>query len=64
VRAVIARIKQLQQDSGMPTHFGEFKIPASDMERIVMAIATDPLVAMYQMPPTKIAAIVLRVLGA
>ncbi len=63
VRAVIARIKQLQQDTGMPTHFGEFKIPPGDMERIVMAIASDPLAAMYQIPPAKIGAIVQRVIG-
>ena len=28
------------------------------MERIVMAIATDPLAMLYQIPPQKIAAIV------
>ena len=63
VRAVIACIKQLQKDTGMPTHFGEFKIPPNEMERIVIAIATDPLAALYQIPPEKIVAIVSRVLG-
>lgn len=63
VREVIAKIKALQKETGMPTHFAEFKIPPSDMERIVMAIATDPLAALYQIPPPKIAAIVMRVMG-
>ena len=63
VRAVIALIKQLQQDTGMPATFAEFKIPASDMERIMMAIASDPLAVMYQIPLEKMAAIVTRVMG-
>jgi alcohol dehydrogenase class IV len=63
VRAVIALIKKLQKDTGMPENFAEFKIPATDMERIIMAIASDPLAIMYQIPPQKIAAIVTRVMG-
>lgn len=64
VRAVIARIKGLQQETGMPADFAEFAIPADDMQRIVMAIASDPLAIMYQIPPQKIAAIVARVMGS
>ena len=63
VRQVIARIRRLQQETGMPADFAAFKIPASDMERIVMAIATDPLAMLYQIPPAKIAAIATRVMG-
>ncbi len=63
VREVIARIKRLQLEVGMPAHFADFAIPAGDMERIVMAIATDPLAMLYQIPPPKIAAIATRVMG-
>jgi alcohol dehydrogenase class IV len=63
VREVIARIKRLQQEIGMPVDFSEFKIPASDIERIVIAVASDPLAMLYQMPPQKVAAIASRVIG-
>jgi alcohol dehydrogenase class IV len=63
VRKVIERIKRLQQETGMPADFAAFEIPVSDMERIVMAIATDPLAMLYQIPPPKIAAIVTRVMA-
>jgi len=63
VRMVIARIKALQGQIGMPADFAAFKIPATDIERIVMAIATDPLAMLYQIPPEKIAAITTRVVG-
>ena len=64
VRLVIARIKRLQQETGLPADFAAFTIPATDRERIVMAIATDPLAMLYQIPPRKIAAIVGRVIGS
>lgn len=63
VRLAIARIRQLQQQTGMPADFAAFKIPASDLERIVIAVASDPLALLYQIPPERIAAIVLRVIG-
>ncbi len=63
VRQVIARIEALQEQIGLPADFAAFKIPATDLERIVMAIATDPLAMLYQIPPEKIAAIAARVSG-
>lgn len=63
VRRVIARIRQLQADTRTPSHFGEFKIPASDMTRIVVAVSSDPLAVLYPISPEKISAIVGRVIG-
>jgi alcohol dehydrogenase class IV len=62
VRLVIARIKGLQQQIGMPPDIAAFRIPAGDIERIVMAIATDPLAMLYQIPPQKIVAVATRVI--
>ncbi|MES2259395.1 MAG: iron-containing alcohol dehydrogenase [Pseudomonadota bacterium] len=64
VRAAIACIRKLQQQTGMPADFSAFKIPAGDIERIVHAVATDPLALLYQIPPERIAAIVQRVIGS
>jgi alcohol dehydrogenase class IV len=64
VRRVIARIKQLQQAVGMPADFAEFRIPASAVDRIVLAVASDPLASLYPIPPARIARIALRVMGA
>ena len=64
VRAVIARIRALQQQVGMPQDFAAFKIAPSDMERIVVAVLTDPLAMLYQIPTAAIGAIVTRVIGA
>lgn len=63
VRNVIERIKRLQQAVGMPTDFAEFRIPASDLETIVIAVASDPLAMLYPIPPDRIARIALRVMG-
>ncbi len=63
LRSVIARIRDLQQRIGMPADFAEFRIPPTDLERIVMAVATDPLAMLYQVPPERIAAIAVRVIG-
>ncbi|WP_161599691.1 iron-containing alcohol dehydrogenase [Pseudomonas arsenicoxydans] len=63
LRKVIARIKQLQQEVGRPTDFAEFKIALDDMERIVMAVACDPVALLHHISPEKIAAIATRVIG-
>ncbi|MFD2644593.1 iron-containing alcohol dehydrogenase [Pseudomonas japonica] len=63
VRKVISRIRHLQQQIGMPADFAQFRIPTSDMERIVKAVASDPLALLYPIPPQKIAAIASRLIG-
>ncbi len=63
VRRVIERITQLQQAVRMPADFANFKIPAGELERIVMAVASDPLAMLYPIPPARIARIATRVMG-
>ncbi|MAG67316.1 MAG: alcohol dehydrogenase [Pseudomonadales bacterium] len=64
IHQVIARIRHLQEEISLPTDFAEFKIPAGDLERMVIAVASDPLALLYHIEPEKIAVIASRVIGS
>ncbi|MFT6248590.1 MAG: alcohol dehydrogenase class IV [Cognaticolwellia sp.] len=59
---VIARIRLLQEQIGGDCDFSRYSISSIDIERIVVAIATDPAGVFYPIPPQKIAEIVVKTL--
>jgi len=62
LEAVIQRIRAMQDECGFDGTLNRFNVSSADMEKIVMAIATDPLAMFYPIPADKIAAIVEKVI--
>lgn len=60
---VVARIRLLQEQTGGDCDFSRYSISSSDIERIVIAVATDPAGVFYPIPPQKIAEIATKTLG-
>lgn len=63
LQQVIARLRELQRDIGCATDFKRWKVSASNMEQIVMAVASDPVAVLFPLPPAKIQEIALKVIG-
>ena len=63
VHEVIARIRALQQEIGCATDFKRWNVMAQDMEKIILAVATDPVAILYPLGPEKIQEIALKVIG-
>ncbi|RDE24399.1 iron-containing alcohol dehydrogenase [Motiliproteus coralliicola] len=61
--AVVERLNQMLDETGQSRTFSRFAIDPSEIERIVMAIATDPVAAFMPINPQKIAAITARAIG-
>jgi alcohol dehydrogenase class IV len=63
VHEVIAKVRSLQQEIGCAVNFQRWGVEASDMEQIVMAVASDPVAVLLPLPPEKIQEIALKVIG-
>lgn len=61
--AVITRLRNLLAETGQADTFARFDIPAESMEKLVMAVASDPVGLFYPIPPAKIVAIATRAMG-
>ena len=60
---VIASLRNLQEKTGCMTTFAKYEIPAEDLPKIVMAVATDPAGMFYPIPPAAIEQIVRQAIG-
>ena len=60
---VSTRIRRLMAETVHPFDFSDRRIPVSDVERAVMAVASDPLAMLYPLPPERITAILARTFG-
>jgi len=61
--AVINRLRGLLEETGQAQDFSRFNIPAEAMEKLVMAVASDPVGLFYPIPPEKIVAIATKAIG-
>jgi alcohol dehydrogenase class IV len=61
---VIARVREIQRQIGCPTELSRWNVSAQDMEKIVTAVATDPIAVFFPIPPEKIQEITLKAIGA
>lgn len=60
---VVAAIRDLQARTHSPVDFAKYAIPADDMERIVLAIASDPAAMFYPIPQEQILQIAQQAIG-
>jgi alcohol dehydrogenase class IV len=60
---VIGKVRDIQQQVGCATDLSRWNVNAGDMERIVMAVATDPTAVFFPIPPEKIQEITLKAIG-
>ncbi|MEH6824566.1 MAG: iron-containing alcohol dehydrogenase [Motiliproteus sp.] len=60
---VIARVRGIQQEVGCLTDFGRYNIAATDIERIIMAVASDPVAMFFPMTPQQIQQIAVKAIG-
>ncbi len=60
---VIAKIRDLQVQTGCATDFKRWNVKVEDMEQIVIAVASDPVAALYPMPPEVIQQIAIKAIG-
>lgn len=60
---VIARVRDLQQQIGCATDFKRWNVTSQDMERIILAVSSDPVAVLYPLGPEKIQEISLKVIG-
>jgi len=59
----IDRIRQLQKKVGFDPVFSRFDIPEADSDKIIAAIARDPMGMFYPIPPERSRAIIARAAG-
>ena len=60
---VIAKIRDLQHQIGCATDFKRWNVSAQDMEKIIVAVSSDPVAVLYPLTPEKIQEIALKVIG-
>jgi len=60
---VIAKVRDIQQQVKCATNLSRWNVSAEDLERIVMAVASDPIGVFYPIPPAKIEEITLKAIG-
>lgn len=60
---VIARIRELQQQIGCATDFSRWGVKESDMERILAAVASDPMGVFFPIPADRVIAITRKAMG-
>lgn len=63
MRDVITKIRDIQQQIDCATDFKRWNVKADDMEKIVMAVASDPVAVLFPLAPEKIQEIALKVIG-
>jgi alcohol dehydrogenase class IV len=61
--AVVAKLKDFQQQIGCATNFAKWGIKAEDMEKIVVAISSDPAALFYPIPQDRIVEIAEAMMG-
>lgn len=60
---VVAKVRDIQRRVNCATDLSRWNVRANDMERIVMAVASDPMAVFYPIPPAKIEEIALKAIG-
>jgi alcohol dehydrogenase class IV len=60
---VVEKVRALQTEIGCATDFKRWGADASNMENIITAVASDPVAALFPLPPVKIQEISLKALG-
>ena len=60
---VIAKIRSLQQQIGCAVDFKHWGVSANDMERIILAVSSDPVAVLFPLTAEKIQEISLKVIA-
>jgi alcohol dehydrogenase class IV len=63
LKAVIKRLKDLQQQIGCATSFSRWGAKAEDMEQIILAVTSDPAAMFFPIPPERIQMIAESMFG-
>lgn len=63
VMEVVAKIRDIQQQTGCATDLSRWNVKVDEMEQIVAAVAGDPIAAFFPIPLEKIQEITLKAIG-
>ena len=64
IEDIVKYIEELNQKIGLPSNFDQFNIQLDEFEDIILAIQTDPVAALYQMPLETIQNVVKETISA